>query len=185
MYAEIKSKINCMTVCEARGYDLSSSGFVRCADERTPSLKIYGDTFRCYRCCIGGDIFDLVEHMEDIDSKQSLEICANIAGVSLIRAKKIDTPKKDLVALREAFESNRFDLEWKESDFRYSHLWALYKLLCLDFGTLEAKELRQIGEPIGCKWNKRNDPFIHRIIDYLTLGYDFEETCIEWLDQNT
>jgi len=183
MHSEIKSRIDCITVCESRGYELDRANFIRCADERTASLKVYGHSWRCYRCNTGGDLFDLIEHMENCESRTSLEIGASIAGVTLKQVKKLDTPKKDLIAIREAYETGSFDLPYIESDFRVPALWSLYKMICLDYGTLDTDDLRVLGVLKDSTWNKRHDPIVSRVIDYITLGYDFEGACLEWLDK--
>lgn len=61
-------------------------------DDSRPSLQVNPErqTFKCWVCNIGGDVFSFIMQMEGVDFKESLEILADMAGISL--------PEKNLFA---------------------------------------------------------------------------------------
>ena len=58
-YNKIKHTIS--PIEAAQRYDTVKHGFMRCPfhADRTPSLKLYGDHFRCFGCSAHGDVIDL------------------------------------------------------------------------------------------------------------------------------
>ncbi|MBR5626975.1 MAG: toprim domain-containing protein [Thermoguttaceae bacterium] len=59
-------------------------------DDRRPSLQVNPErqSFKCWVCDIGGDIFSFIMQMEGVDFKESMEILADIAGISLDHPKE-------------------------------------------------------------------------------------------------
>jgi DNA primase len=43
------------------------------ADDRTPSLAVYGDHAHCFGCGWHGDCFDRVRHRDGVDSRTGLQ----------------------------------------------------------------------------------------------------------------
>lgn len=60
--SEIKQAINMRDVCEAYGVNINRSGFCRCCfhSEKTASMKIYRDGYKCYGCGAAGSQIDFV-----------------------------------------------------------------------------------------------------------------------------
>src|SRR5690606_17893550 len=54
-------------------------------DDTRPSLQINPDrqTFKCWVCDIGGDIFNFVMRLERLEFREALELLAERAGVAL------------------------------------------------------------------------------------------------------
>lgn len=54
-------------------------------DDNRPSLQVNPErqTYRCWVCNLGGDIFSFIQQIEGVDFKESLEILADMAGISL------------------------------------------------------------------------------------------------------
>ena len=54
-------------------------------DDKRPSLQVNPDrqTYRCWVCDIGGDIFSFVQRIEGVDFKEALELLADKAGIPL------------------------------------------------------------------------------------------------------
>ncbi|MBO7726851.1 MAG: toprim domain-containing protein [Thermoguttaceae bacterium] len=54
-------------------------------DDNRPSLQVNPDrqTYRCWVCNLGGDIFSFIEQIEGVDFKEALEILADMAGIPL------------------------------------------------------------------------------------------------------
>ncbi len=54
-------------------------------DDSRPSLQVNPtrQTFRCWVCNIGGDVFSFIMKIENVDFKESMQILADMAGVEL------------------------------------------------------------------------------------------------------
>ena len=54
-------------------------------DDSRPSLQVNPDrqTFKCWVCDIGGDVFSFVMKMENVEFREALEMLADMAGVTL------------------------------------------------------------------------------------------------------
>ncbi len=59
-------------------------------DDSRPSLQVNPErqSFKCYVCDIGGDVFSFVMRTEGLDFREALEMLAERAGISLTSAKK-------------------------------------------------------------------------------------------------
>src|SRR5690606_10306623 len=57
-------------------------------DDTRPSLQINPDrqTFKCWVCDIGGDVFNFVMRMERLEFREALEQLADKAGISIAPA---------------------------------------------------------------------------------------------------
>jgi len=106
---QIKSKLNIVDVV-ASYVKLEKAGGnfrARCPfhNERTPSFFVspVRDTFHCFGCNKGGDIFTFTEEMEGIDFKGALKTLAERAGVELRHSNPKEKSEKDkLLQLLEA-----------------------------------------------------------------------------------
>lgn len=54
-------------------------------DDSRPSLQVNAtrQTFKCWVCNIGGDVFSFIMKIENVDFKESMQILADIAGIEL------------------------------------------------------------------------------------------------------
>lgn len=69
---EIKQSVSMREVVERYGYHPNRAGFISCPfhnGDRTPSMKIYKDSYNCFGCGANGDIFSFVMGMENCDFK--------------------------------------------------------------------------------------------------------------------
>lgn len=68
IFKEIKSRLNMKAVAEMYGLEVNRSGFCLCPfhAEKTPSMKIYDNGFKCFGCGEGGDIIKFVEKQFDL-----------------------------------------------------------------------------------------------------------------------
>jgi len=72
-------------------------------DDSRPSLQVNPErqTFRCWVCDIGGDVFNFVMRMEKIEFREALEQLADRAGIQIPRGRG-GLPADDKAALRRA-----------------------------------------------------------------------------------
>ncbi len=59
-------------------------------DDSRPSLQVNAtrQTFKCWVCNIGGDVFSFVMKIENVDFKESMQILADMAGIELVKPKR-------------------------------------------------------------------------------------------------
>ena len=72
---EIKSSMSMRDVAERYGTRIDRKGFCCCPFhvEKTPSMKIYKDSYHCFGCGTSGDIFSFVMGMEHCDFKTAFK----------------------------------------------------------------------------------------------------------------
>lgn len=73
---EIKNSTSMRDVVERYGFRPNKNGFICCPfhHEKTASLKVYEESFYCFGCQVGGDIFKFVQLIEECDFKKAFEI---------------------------------------------------------------------------------------------------------------
>lgn len=73
---EIKATISMRDVLSRYGVTVGANGMCKCPihGERHPSMKVYGDGYKCFACGSGGDIFRFVQDMEGCDFKEAFYI---------------------------------------------------------------------------------------------------------------
>lgn len=96
---EIKQAISMAEVVRRYGFQPNRANFIRCPfheGDRSPSLKIYQDTFHCFGCGANGDVFTFVQKMESCSFAEAFrklggDSRAGMSDVALIRAKRRQT----------------------------------------------------------------------------------------------
>ena len=73
---ELKQATSMRDVLDRYGVKVGRNGMCCCPihGERHASMKVYPDGFKCFACGAGGDIFDFVEAMENVDFKTAFGI---------------------------------------------------------------------------------------------------------------
>ena len=63
-------------------------------DDTRPSLQVNAErqTFKCWVCDIGGDVFAFVMKIENVDFREALQILADRTGIALPKYQKENTP---------------------------------------------------------------------------------------------
>lgn len=80
---EIKQSVTMQEILSRYGIKQNRVGFICCPfhRERTASCKIYEDSFYCFGCGIGGDIFDFIMRYESVPfSTAFIELILLILG---------------------------------------------------------------------------------------------------------
>lgn len=125
---QIKEKLNIVDVISSYlKLERSGSNFrARCPfhNERTPSFFVSPDrqTYHCFGCNRGGDMFTFVEEFEGLDFRGSLKVLADKAGVSLDDAPRgDDTERENLFRVLEAATAF-FESQLKKTDDAKNYL---------------------------------------------------------------
>lgn len=71
-------------------------GFLLCPmhGEKTPSLRIYGNTFFCFGCQTGGDVIRFVQHLFNIDFKAAIVRLDYDFNLNLGLGKRVSSKEK-------------------------------------------------------------------------------------------
>ena len=72
---EIKQSLSMREVLERYGIRIDRKGFCCCPfhKEKTASMKIYKDSYHCFGCGSGGDIFSFVQKIDSCDFKTAFK----------------------------------------------------------------------------------------------------------------
>lgn len=72
---EIKHNISMLDIANMYGIKVDKKGFCRCIfhNEKTPSMKLYKDSFYCFSCQKSGDIFSFVQQIDQVDFKTAFQ----------------------------------------------------------------------------------------------------------------
>ena len=70
---EIKQSYSMRQILDRYGLVPNRAGFICCPfhKEKTPSMKIYKDSFHCFGCGESGDVFSFVEKMDNLSFKEA------------------------------------------------------------------------------------------------------------------
>ena len=123
---EIKQSVLMRDVVEQYGYHPNRAGFISCPfhnGDRTPSMKIYKDSFNCFSCGAHGDIFSFVQEMEKCDFKTAFMFLGGtydkdkksvrnaLKRVETARKERESRKERERIALIE--KSDAFRLEYR------------------------------------------------------------------------
>ena len=70
-------------------------------DDSRPSLQVNPErqSFKCWVCDIGGDVFSFVMKMEGVEFREALEMLAERAGITLEKPRGADARQREPPAL--------------------------------------------------------------------------------------
>lgn len=73
MYNQIKEMVSMQAIADRYGLTVNRSGFACCPfhDEKTPSLKLYENSFYCFGCGAGGDVITFVAKLYGLSNAQA------------------------------------------------------------------------------------------------------------------
>ena len=69
---ELKQQYSMRTIAERYGLHPNRAGFIKCpfhSGDNTASMKIYKDCYHCFGCGESGDIFSIIQKMDNCDFK--------------------------------------------------------------------------------------------------------------------
>jgi len=72
--AEIKSKVSCFDAARHYGFEPNKAGYICCPfhHEKTPSLKLWNDHFKCFGCGCYGDVIAFVRKYKNCDFPEAM-----------------------------------------------------------------------------------------------------------------
>lgn len=113
---EIKESYSMADILPKYGLKPNKAGFISCPfhKERTASMRVYKDSYYCFGCGDGGDIFDFVQNMEDVSFKEAFYALGGTyekptfaSQLAIYRSKKkAEMQKKEQERLRKKCELN-------------------------------------------------------------------------------
>lgn len=145
-------------VFQRYGFEIGRGGFCRCPfhQERTPSCKVYQDSFYCFGCGAHGDAIDFVKQYDKVGFREAVDRLSAQFGIAddsrstaqrvadgkaafmhKIAREKREKEHKDLVNLwRSAVESLRyaeavmeaFEPEIQDEEWSEAFCWSLKNL---------------------------------------------------------
>ena len=119
---EVKEQNSIQEIVSKYGFRPNRAGFIHCPfhnGDRTPSCKIYKDSFHCHACGANGDAIDFVSKMENCSFKEAFimlggtyeektERARAVFMVNLSNKKK--TREKKIANLKESIKQMSFDM---------------------------------------------------------------------------
>jgi DNA primase len=73
---EIKEQYSIRDILSKYGISVNRAGFCSCpfhSGDRTPSMKIYKDSYHCFACGANGDIFSFIQKIDNCDFKTAFK----------------------------------------------------------------------------------------------------------------
>ena len=122
---DIKSKYSMADILSR--YNLKIiRGFCKCPfhkGDRTPSMKIYKNSFYCFGCGVGGDIITFVQQIENVSFE---EACKIISGEELTRQSKQQVAIQSIKRKEAEKKRERLNKELREVTLSFTGLWSDY-----------------------------------------------------------
>lgn len=114
---EIKAEYSMQDIAERYGFHPNRAGFISCPfhkGDNTASMKLYRDSFHCFGCGSGGDIFTFIQKMDNCDFKTAFYMLGGTyqkptdsSKLAVYRAKKAkESRQKKEKMLRKKIELN-------------------------------------------------------------------------------
>lgn len=94
MFSNANTKKGKKYICPICGSGMGNNG------KFTPALSVDGETWKCFSCNNGGDIFNLVALKNEIDTKTKFNKVLNIVAKSLNVLQMKDLMKKILLDIK-------------------------------------------------------------------------------------
>ena len=103
---EIKKSAPMREMAERYVIKVNRNGFCRCIfhNERTPSMKLYKDSFYCFSCQKSGDVFTFVQKMDGMSFKEAFKALGGDSDNSFSARKRIYQAQKKREMERKAGE---------------------------------------------------------------------------------
>lgn len=165
---DLKRSISMRELVESYGIKVNNKGFCCCPfhKEKTPSMKIYKDSYHCFGCNASGDIFSFVQQFECVSFKEAYKrLGGTYRHVETLRDKlKADVEKRK-------FEEQKRARKRAEARLKRDKLLLITKITAL-------KEVKAAEEPGSNAWHYCENQLLQSydiLNDYIEKGVNIYE----------
>ncbi len=153
---EIKKSVSMREIAERYGIQVNRSGFCKCIfhNERTPSMKLYKDSFYCFSCQKSGDVFTFIQKMDGLSFKEVFAMLGGEYDNSFSTRKRIYQAQKKREMQRKTEEKLKRKRELNYLLMDVYHKW-LDRLEPLSEAWADTYNALQYQEYL---WEVLNDP---------------------------
>ena len=125
----IKSRLSMPSVVERYGFKPNRGGFICCPfhDEKTPSMKIYQDSYHCFGCGQDGDVISFVMNLFGLPFTDACKQLDADFGLDLFRELSYDEVRR--MRYKRRAEQARRDRQAEEVAKLDSEYWSAYDTL--------------------------------------------------------
>ena len=136
---EIKQSYSMRQILDRYGLVPNRAGFICCPfhKEKTPSMKIYKDSFHCFGCGENGYVFSFVEKMDNLSFKEAY---LSLGGEYKKESKKFSSMRK--------IQKAKMQRKKKEQKIEQIRQRRAYLSLMIEFYKL----IKFSAEPLSDKW---------------------------------
>lgn len=136
---EIKATYSMRDILARYGLHPNRSGFIRCPfhKEKTASMKIYQDSYYCFGCGAGGDVFNFVSAMDNLSFRESfLELGGTyeqkketfgerMARYHAQKEREMKRKREDALKARRKLNNDLIDIyrDWYQRSEPFSDTW--------------------------------------------------------------
>ena len=153
---EIKQSVSMREIAERYGVKVNRNGFCKCIfhNERTPSMKLYKDSFYCFSCQKSGDVFTFVQKMDGLSFKEAFSMLGGGYDNSFSARKRVYQAQKKREMQRKTEEKlkRKRELNYLLMDVYRKWLKRLEPLSDVWCNTYNALQYQEY------LWEKLNDP---------------------------
>lgn len=153
----LKSNISMRDVAERYGTGLNHKNFMQCPKhkDKTPSMHIKGNYFRCYSCGIHGDIIDFVMMVYNIEQTAAIATLAGDFGIIITDTD--NAVKIDYNAIK------RHKTERKKKEIALKKYRDEYDKKCAEFNRLNVARLTKYPKTDSEEWNEEYCEALRRL----------------------
>ncbi len=169
VFDELKNRVDMLSIAAEYGFSPNRHNYICCPfhSEKTPSMRLYSQSFYCFGCHIGGDVITFVSKLFDLTAIEAAKKLNTDFALSLDICQGAEIkPKEKIVSKSQIY--SYFD-DWQKWAFRVLNDY--YKLLLLWYEDFAPKATDDIPYPL---WVKacRELPLIDHYCMILIQGSD-------------
>ncbi len=134
--AQLKEAVTMPMLIEYLGFEPNRSGYICCPfhGEKTPSMKIWDDHYKCFGCGAYGDIISFTQKMHNVDFAKAVEMLNDIFEVGLPLKQKMTL--SEIRSIRQAKRRRNKEKSLRnriEEQYRaLNNLWATFDRIITD-----------------------------------------------------
>lgn len=169
VFDELKNRVDMLSIAAEYGFSPNRHNYICCPfhSEKTPSMRLYSQSFYCFGCHIGGDVITFVSKLFDLTAIEAAKKLNTDFALSLDICQGAEIKPKERIVSKSQIYSY-FD-DWQKWAFRVLNDY--YKLLKAWYEDFAPKATDDIPYPL---WVKacRELPLIDHYCMILIQGSD-------------